>query len=247
MELLDRLRRRKVLNRSQSLVLHHGQSFLYGNIAADIINFKAFGGMKNHCHNWNIQERLEAQIDDDAGRAFVLGYLCHLAADVVAHNHFVPYHMVHNFPPKLLGHPYWEAMADSRVSDQEWHTIDRLKRNRRLHAYDRMVHRAVRRRALSLRSNKWIFHNILLNCRQGWRQAIRGVESNAKKHPLDQRFHHLCRTASLRQMLAVFYPRRLAIQAARRLRKGLLRDFGVRTRARDVARALAYAAFSSLP
>jgi len=259
MELLDRLRRRKVLNRAQSLVLHHGTSFLYGNIAADIINFKAFGGMKNHCHNWNIQERLEAQIDDDAGRAFVLGYLCHLAADVVAHNHFVPYHMVHNFPPKLLGHPYWEAMADSRVSDQEWHTIDRLKRNHRLYDYDLMVHRAVRRRALSLRSNKWIFHNILLNCRQGWRLAIRGVDSNAKKHPLDQRFFRLCRTASLRQMLAVFYPRRLAllkvrdptgrfaIQGARRLRKGLLRDFGVRTRARDVARALAYAAFSNLP
>ena len=28
---------------------------------------------------------------------------------------------------------------------------------------------------------------------------------------------------------------------------GILRDFGVRTRARDVARALAYAAFSGLP
>jgi len=259
-EILGRFRRRKSLNTRQSLVLHHSRAFFYGNIAADIINFKAYGGFKNHCHNWNIQERLEAQAGDDASRAFTLGYLCHLAADIIAHNHFVPYHLVYNFPPRLLGHAYWEAMADSGVSDPEWHAVDSFKQSRLLHRFDHMVHRAVRRRALSLRSNKWIFNNILLiNCRQSWRQVIRNVQLGARKHPLDERFHHACRMASLRMMLAVFYPRRLAllkahdprgkdaILRARRLRRELLRDFGVRSKARDVGKALAHAAYSRLP
>jgi hypothetical protein len=129
-------------------VLAHPLPFLYGNIAADIINFKSYGGVKNHCHNWNIQERLESLAQSDGARAFILGYLCHLAADIVAHNHFVPYHVVYNFPPRLLGHAYWEAMADSKVRDVEWHQIDRLKRAKSIHAFDRLVHRAVRWRAL---------------------------------------------------------------------------------------------------
>lgn len=259
-EILRRLRRRRKLRPIRELVLRHTQPFVYGNIAADVINFKAYGGFRNHCHNWNIHERLEEEAPDDAARAFILGYLCHLAADIVAHNHFVPYHLVYNFPPRVLGHVYWEAMADSHVTDPEWHTIDGFKRNRQLHVFDHMVHRVVPRRAFSLRSNKWIFNNILLlSCRRSWREMVRNVQSSAKKHPLHAEFHQACRKASLRLMLYAFSTRRLAllkaydprgrvaIQGAARLRRELLRDFGTRSEARDVARALAHAAYSKLP
>jgi hypothetical protein len=259
-ELLRRLRLRRKRTPSQELAVRYPEAFVYGNIAADIINFKEYGGFKNHCHNWNIQLRLEEQAEDEAARAFILGYLCHLAADIVAHNHFVPYHLVYNFPPRILGHVYWEAMADSQVSDPEWHTVDSFKKNKLLHTFDHMVHRVVKRRAFSLRSNKWIFNNILLiNSRQRWREIIRKVQANAAKHPLDEEFHAECRAASLRLMMYVFYTRRLALlkvhdprgkhalRGATRLRRELLRDFGVRSRARDVARALAYAAYSRLP
>ena len=259
-EVLRRFRRRKKVNAQQSLVLRHSLPFLYGNIAADIINFKAYGGIRNHCHNWNIQERLMAFAHDEGAHAFILGYLCHLAADIVAHNHFVPYHVVFNFPPRIFGHAYWEAIADSHVSDAEWHTIDRLKTSKSIHSYDRMVYRAVRWKAFGLRSNKWIFNNILLiNCRQRWREVIRTVQLSARKHPLDARFHALCRAASLRQMLSVFHLRRLALlkvydpsgrlalAGARRLRRELILDFGNRAKARDVARALAQAAYGKLP
>jgi hypothetical protein len=259
LEVLRRLRRKRSPNRAQAIVLRHSQAFLYGNIAADIINFKAFGGVKNHCHNWNIQQRLEELAETEAARAFILGYLCHLAADVVAHNHFVPFHCVHGFPPRIFGHAYWEAMADSDVSDVEWHAIDGLKRSRSIHAFDRLVHRAVRRRALSLRPNKWIFNNILLiNCRRRWRKMIGTFQSSPKKHAIDARFHGACRTASLRFMLAVFHPRRLALlkahdptgrvalEGAHRLRRELLRDLGHRARAREVARELAKAAYGRM-
>jgi len=258
-QLVARLRRKRRRNAAQDLVLAHPLPFLYGNIAADIINFKSYGGVKNHCHNWNIQERLESLAESEAARAFICGYLCHLAADIVAHNHFVPYHVVYNFPPRLLGHAYWEAMADSKVRDTEWHQIDRLKRTKSIHAFDHLVHHAVRWRALGLRSNKWIFNNILLiNCRQRWREVIRIVEKSARKHPLDEAFYQRCRHQSLRHMLSVFYPRRFALlktqdptgraalQGAARLRRELLRDFGRRSLARPVACDLAREAYGRL-
>lgn len=255
-ELLRRFRRRKSLDADQALVLNHADAFLYGNIAADIINFKAFGGVKNHCHNWNIHERLNALASDDAARAFTLGYLCHLAADVIAHNHFVPYHLIFNLPPRVMGHAFWEAMADGRVSDPEWHAIDALKRNRSLHRFDHLVHVAVRRRALGLRSNRWIFNNILLlSCRKRWRELVRNVHESARRHPLDEVFHRRSRGESFRNMLSVFKPKRLALlkasdptgraafQGVRRMRRELIRDFPVREAARDVSRELARSAY----
>ena len=179
-----------------------------------------------------------------------------MSADIIAHNHFVPYHCVFNFPPRLFGHAYWEAMADTSVSDAEWHAIDGLKRSKTIHGFDRIVHRAVRFRALGLRSNRWIFNNILLiSCRHSWRGMIRGVQANAKIHPLDAAFHRRCRAASFRNMLSVFHPHRLALlktqdptgraalQGAQRLRRELFRDFGHRAKARDMARELARAAY----
>jgi len=258
-ELLHRFQRKRRPGPDQELVLRHPREFLYGNIAADIINFKAFGGIKNHCHNWSIHERLEALTADDGSRAFVLGYLCHLAADVIAHNHLVPYHLVYAFPPRVLGHAYWEAMADVHVSDREWHEIDALKRSKTIHAFDRMVHRAVRRKALGLRSNKWIFNNILLlSCRQRWRTLVRSVQNGARAYPLDAAFDSLCRRRSLYQMLAVFHEHRLTLLKARdptgraallgagRMRRELKRELGHRARAREIAREMARAAFGRL-
>ncbi|MBN1444363.1 MAG: zinc dependent phospholipase C family protein [Planctomycetes bacterium] len=256
-KLLTALRRRKLLRPDHEIVLRYPDSFLYGNIAADVINFKAFGGIKNNCHNWNIQERLEEAAGSDHARAFVLGYLCHLAADLVAHNYFVPYHMVYNFPPRMLGHAYWEAIADAEVSDTEWHTIDRLKESRVIHGYDRLVHGAVKLRVLGLRSNRWIFNNILLvSCRQNWRDFIRSLRDQALKHPIDAEYTSRCRQHSYLNMLAVFYARRFAvlkardptgrqaIRGARVLRRELMRDFGERRNARDTASVLAAQAYA---
>lgn len=258
--LLSRLRAIRRLRPPQAIALEYADSFLYGNIAADIIHFKAFGGAKNHCHNWNIHERLESLTRANHAQAFILGYLCHLAADIVAHNHLIPYHMVHGLPPRILAHPYWEALADAAVSDSEWHEIDRLKESSIIHSYDELVHRAVRLRVLGLRGNRWIFNNLLLaSCRRSWREFIRSVRDQAPLHPLDEAFLARCREHAYANMWAVFYPRRLALlktgdptgrlslRGARALRRQLLLDFGRtregRRRARAASRVLAEQAF----
>ena len=53
----------------------------------------------------------------DALRAFGLGYLCHLAADTVAHNYFVPRQLMITSSTAAVGHSYWEARVESHLGD----------------------------------------------------------------------------------------------------------------------------------
>ena len=64
--------------------------FLYGNIAADSSIAKHYAPLGRHCHYWHVGQEIHDLAETDALRAFGLGYLCHLAADTVAHNYFVP-------------------------------------------------------------------------------------------------------------------------------------------------------------
>ena len=43
-------------------------------------------------HGWEHAQRQLGAAEDDAERALSLGFACHLLADVIAHNHFVPAH-----------------------------------------------------------------------------------------------------------------------------------------------------------
>jgi hypothetical protein len=51
-------------------------------------------------------------------RAFGLGYLSHLAADVVAHNYFVPHQLAVTSTTTALGHSYWESRFDTHIGER---------------------------------------------------------------------------------------------------------------------------------
>jgi hypothetical protein len=54
---------------------------------------------------------------DEPLRAFALGYLAHLAADVVAHNWFVPIKLAVTSSTAALGHSYWESRFESHLGE----------------------------------------------------------------------------------------------------------------------------------
>jgi hypothetical protein len=176
-------RRRKELltPRVAELISAERAAWQYGNIAADLINFKAFGGHYNHCHRWTIVDEMRALSDSPAEEAFALGYLAHLAADTIAHNHFVPYHLARYARGRGLGHLYWEMNADRFVDDDRWDVVTRLKDDDRLSELDELVNRTVQRKALSMGTNKIIFNHVLLvSERRKWREGM------ALLHPLPQ-------------------------------------------------------------
>lgn len=88
--------------------------FLYGNLAADISMAKKYAPVGRHCHHWHVaDEMLEAAGDDERLQAAILGYQCHLAADVLAHNSFVPRMLLLTSSTRGLGHSYWEHRMDA--------------------------------------------------------------------------------------------------------------------------------------
>ena len=93
------------------------QDFLYGSIAADTTMAKKYAPTGRHCHSWAVGFEIYERARDEALRAFALGYLLHLAADVVAHNFFVPRQLTVTSSTSALGHSYWESRFETHLGE----------------------------------------------------------------------------------------------------------------------------------
>ena len=102
----------------RALVAAHPFDFLYGNLAADISLAKKYVPEGRHCHNWHIGEEIHDKAPNDRLKSMSLGYLCHLAADTIAHNWFVPRQLVLTSSTSGVGHSYWEARMDTHLDER---------------------------------------------------------------------------------------------------------------------------------
>jgi hypothetical protein len=89
--------------------------FLYGSIAADTSMAKKYVPTGRHCHSWTVGLEIHDAAPDEPMRAFSLGYLAHLAADAIAHNHFVPKQLAVTASTSSLGHSYWESRFETHL------------------------------------------------------------------------------------------------------------------------------------
>jgi hypothetical protein len=90
--------------------------FLYGSIAADTSMAKKYAPVGRHCHSWGVGfEIFDGARNDEPLRAFGLGYLTHLAADVVAHNYYVPLQLAITSSTAGIGHTYWESRLETHL------------------------------------------------------------------------------------------------------------------------------------
>jgi hypothetical protein len=89
--------------------------FLYGSIAADTSMAKKYVPTGRHCHSWTVGLEIHSEAPDGPLRSFALGYLAHLAADAVAHNHFVPKQLAVTATTASIGHSYWESRFEGHL------------------------------------------------------------------------------------------------------------------------------------
>ncbi|HEY2066809.1 MAG TPA: zinc dependent phospholipase C family protein [Gemmatimonadaceae bacterium] len=89
--------------------------FLYGSIAADTSIAKKYVPTGRHCHSWTVGLEIHDAAPDEPMKAFSLGYLAHLAADAIAHNHFVPRQLTVTASTAALGHSYWESRFETHL------------------------------------------------------------------------------------------------------------------------------------
>ncbi len=201
-------RRRELLPTDVAKLIHEERTaYDYGNLAADIINFKAYGGAYSHCHRWSIVEEMRELATSPRQEAFVMGYLSHLAADTIAHNHFVPYHLARFARTKGLGHLYWELNADRFVPEARWSRVAGLKNQDALFELDDLVNRTVPKKALSMSTNKVIFNHVLLvSHRERWRGAMSRIHPMTKV-TLEKGFLSMFQSAAVDRIRLALHPR----------------------------------------
>ncbi len=97
------------------LLTANPQAFLYGALSADIFVGKGCQAKPGHSHNWETGISLLRDAASPDLRAYALGYASHLAADVIAHNFYVPNMLGITPGSGKLSHVLVEMQADRRV------------------------------------------------------------------------------------------------------------------------------------
>jgi hypothetical protein len=153
-------------------LLQFRTSFLFGAIAADMTIGKSFAAEELHCHKWSVAFDLLESAADEAQHAFMWGYLSHLAADTVAHNFFVPHHLVTHADKRSLAHAYWEIRADQLIAEPYWQRLaDILRADHREN--ERLLATHLVPTLFSHRVNRHLFNGMMhIVSRRHWRRAV---------------------------------------------------------------------------
>jgi hypothetical protein len=145
--------------------------FLYGNIAADSSIAKHYAPLGRHCHYWHVGREIHDLASTDGLRAFGLGYLCHLAADTVAHNYFVPRQLMVTSSTAAVGHSYWETRVETHLGDayaRSARDVIRLDHGTADSHLDRIIAPTI----FSVRTNRRLFRGMVhLTESPSWQRA----------------------------------------------------------------------------
>ncbi len=136
-----------------ALIKAHKQDFLYGNIMADTILGKKYLPDDKSSHSWDVGLRIFDQAKTWPERAFAYGYLCHLAADTVAHETLTD-------DKGNMGHTWTELKADSIIDKAYWLqtvTISKAVRRRS----DLLLENSLDRYMFSFKTNQRIYKSIV--------------------------------------------------------------------------------------
>ena len=154
--------------------------FLYGSIAADTSVAKKYAPAGRHCHSWNVGLEIYERARDEPLRAFALGYLAHLAADVVAHNYFVPRQLAITSSTAALGHSYWESRFEAHLGERparRAREVILLDHNRSDDLLDRVLSPTI----FSTHTNRRIFRGMVyVTDTESWQRIFHVMKENSR-------------------------------------------------------------------
>lgn len=137
-----------------ALIRKYRHDYLYGNLMADIIIGKKFLPEDKNPHSWDMALNLLDSVETEQQKAFVMGYMSHLAADTIAHGKFIN-------STRNIEHTLIEVRADSLIDKRYWFqaiSIDRKVQTRN----DIFLEKSLERALFSFKTNKRIFKGMLL-------------------------------------------------------------------------------------
>ncbi len=166
-----------------ALLAAHPKDFLYGCLAPDITVGKKYTHYLLNCHRWGIGRILLKEAETDHQRACAYGYLCHLAADAVAHNYYVPYKIIRSFATITMKHAYWEMRFEGFVEKKNWelaHAVCHADQR----GNDLLLRRVLTTTLFSFGTNKRIFNSIMVMARMDRLQKIMHTLSSKSRYQL---------------------------------------------------------------
>lgn len=165
-----------------AVLARHPIDFLYGSLAADISMAKKYAPVGRHCHHWHVAREIYQTAGDDGPlQSAMTGYLCHLAADVLAHNTFVPRMLTLTSSTRALGHSYWEHRMDVDVGAEfaqlaRW-IVTRFDHSRT----DELFHRVLSSTLFSFSTNRRIFRGMIrISGNESWHSIFDTVIDNSR-------------------------------------------------------------------
>ncbi|MEI6206366.1 MAG: zinc dependent phospholipase C family protein [Desulfuromonadales bacterium] len=163
-----------------ALLTSYPRDFLYGCIAADITVGKKFTHYLLNCHRWGIGRNILKNAATDRQRACAYGYLCHLAADTIAHNYYVPHKIIRSFATVTMKHAYWEMRFETFVDKEVWDLARDVCRADQ-QANDKLLRSVLTTTIFSFGTNKRIFNSIMLLSRlEKWQLVMQTLSSNSR-------------------------------------------------------------------
>lgn len=164
-----------------ALITTHPRDFLYGCIAADITLGKKFTHYLLNCHRWGIGLKILKRAETDHQRACAYGYLCHLAADTIAHNYYVPYKIIRSFATVMMKHAYWEMRFETFVDKEIWPLAREVCCASSQQANDKLLRSVLTTTIFSFGTNKRIFNSIMLLSRlEKWQKVMQTLSNNSR-------------------------------------------------------------------
>ncbi len=158
----------------QAVVASLPEVFLYGSLAPDIVQGRRFQSrLRRHSHNWTVGLGLLGAATNAQESAFAMGYLAHLAADVVAHNFYLPARFIGQFESAVASHIYAEARFDS-IQPPEFHDLLVALVNVDFSELDAMLDRAIDSPLIPFKAHRRIFEGGLKRIRQ-WNAVVKAL------------------------------------------------------------------------
>ncbi len=136
-----------------AIIKKYKQDFLYGNLMADIILGKKYLPEDKSSHSWEVALNLLEHAENGPEKAFVYGYLSHLAADTVAHG-ILTDDMLN------MEHTWIELKADSMIDKDYWFqsvTFSKAVQRRN----DRFLESSLDSFVFSFKTNKRIYKGMV--------------------------------------------------------------------------------------
>jgi len=200
MFILDNLK--LILPHIASMLKSFPYDYLYGCISADIFIGKGHKRRDDHCHNWSIGQKMLKLADSNETLAFSYGYLSHLAADVIAHNFYIPNQLYLTSSTKRFGHIYWEFRSDEYIEKKYW-KIAKTVINRHNHHNDEFMQDMIKKKLISFNTKKRLYsQSINVNNIMLWQKAVTMV-SKSSRWDVEKKYIEFLNRMSLNMIISL--------------------------------------------